>query len=56
MNTLDKYGCPYKFAIDFLIKNEIKLEEYGNNHASQVLRIVIEALEEQIKKEETKNE
>ena len=22
MNTLDRYGCPYKFAIDFLIKKQ----------------------------------
>lgn len=48
MNTLDRYGCPYKFAIDFLIKNGIKLEEYGNNHGNQVVRIAIEALEKQM--------
>lgn len=55
MNTLDRYGCPYKFAIDFLIRNGIKLEERENgikyedsNIARQVVRIAIEALEKQI--------
>lgn len=48
MKTLDRYGCPYKFAIDYLIKNEHKLKEYGNNYASQVIKIAIEALEKQI--------
>ena len=43
------YGCPYKFAIDFLVKNGIKLEENCNNYGRQVVKLAIEALEEQIK-------
>ena len=45
------YGCPYKFAIDYLIKNGIKLEEDCNNHGRQVVKIAIEAIEKQIKTE-----
>ena len=63
MNTLDRYGCPYKFAIDFLIKNGIKLEERENgikyedsNIARQVVRIAIEALEKQIDIKKNKEE
>ena len=39
----------YKFAIDFLIKNGIKLEEKNNNFGRQVVKLAIEALEKQIK-------
>jgi predicted flavoprotein YhiN len=63
MNTLDRYGCPYKFAIDFLIKNGIKLEERENgikyedsNIARQVVRIAIEALEKQMDINKNKEE
>ena len=49
MKTLDRYGCPYKYAIDFLIKNGNKLEENSNNYGRQVVKIAIEALEKQIK-------
>lgn len=50
MNKLDKYGCPYKFAIDYLIMNGNKLEEKNNNYGRQVIKIAIEVLEEKINK------
>lgn len=46
MKTIDKYGCPYQFAIDYLIKNEYKLREHGNNYSDQVIKIAIEAIKE----------
>ena len=48
---MDRYGCQYKFAIDFLKKNGIKLEEKNNNYSRQVVKLAIEALEKQIKTE-----
>lgn len=58
MIQLDRYRCPYKFAKDYLIVNGIKLEEGENgikykdsNIARQVVRVVIEVLEEKIKEE-----
>ena len=53
---MDRYGCPYKFAIDYLIRNGHKLEEKNNNYGRQVIKIVIEALEKQREKEVAKNE
>jgi hypothetical protein len=57
MIKLDRYGCPYKYAKDYLIINGIRLEEGENgskyedsNIARQVIRVAIEALEEKIKK------
>jgi len=47
---MDRYGCPYKFAIDYLIRNGSKLEEKNNNYGRQVIKIAIEVLEEKIKK------
>ena len=59
MNKLNRYGCPYTYARDYLIINGIKLEERENgikyedsNIARQVVRVAIEALEKQIKKKE----
>jgi hypothetical protein len=56
MNKLDRYGCPYQFAKDYLIKYGIRLEEKENggkyensNEARQVIKVAIEALEKQIK-------
>lgn len=56
MNKLDRYGCPYQFAKDYLVKYGIRLEEKENgskyensNEARQVIRVAIEALEKQIK-------
>lgn len=55
MIELDTYGCPYKFAIDYLKANEHKLKEYGNNYAGQVIKLAIESLEkEMIKNEKNK--
>ena len=48
---MDRYKCPYKFAIDYLIRNEIKLEEKNNNFGRQVVKLAIEALEKQREKE-----
>ena len=45
---MDRYKCPYKFSIDYLIKNEYKLKEDSNNFASQVIKIAIEALEKEM--------
>ena len=53
MMKLDRYGCPYKFARDYLILNGIKLVENtqdDSNIATQVIWLAIEALEEKIKK------
>ena len=47
---MDRYKCPYKFAIDYLIRNGIKLEEKNNNFGRKVVNLAIEALEEKIKK------
>ena len=49
MNTLDRYGCPYKFSIDYLIKNQYKLKEDCNNYAEQVIKIAIAAIEKEMK-------
>ena len=49
---MDRYKCPYKFAIDYLIKNGIKLEEKNNNFGGQVVKLAIEALEKQMIEEE----
>ena len=49
---MDRYKNPYKFAIDYLIKNGIKLEEKNNNFGEQVVKLAIEALEKQIIEEE----
>ena len=53
MIDLDRYGCPYKFARDYLILNGIRLEESekgskykDSNIARQVIKIAIEVLEE----------
>jgi hypothetical protein len=51
---MDRYKCPYKFAIDYLISNGHKLEEKNNNYGRQVINIVIKVLEEKIKEEEKK--
>lgn len=51
---MNRYGCPYKFAIDYLIKNGYKLEEKNNNYGRQVIKIAIKVLEEKIKEEERK--
>ena len=51
---MNRYGCPYKFAIDYLIRNCHKLEEKNDNYCRQVLNIVIEILDEKIKEEEKK--
>ena len=48
---MDRYKCPYKFAIDYLIRNGIKLEEKNNNFGRQVVKLAIEALEKQREKE-----
>ena len=48
MNNMDRYKCPYKFAIDYLIKNGFKLEEKNNNFGRQVVKLAIEALEKQM--------
>lgn len=53
---MDRYKCPYKFAIDYLIRNGIKLEEKNNNFGRQVVKLAIEALEKQREKEVAKNE
>lgn len=45
---MNRYKCPYKFAIDYLIKNEIKLKEENNNFGPQVVKLAIEALEKQM--------
>jgi len=54
MIELDTYGCPYKFAIDYLKANEHKLKEYGNNYAGQVIKLAIESLEKEMIKNEKK--
>lgn len=48
---MDRHKCPYKFAIDYLIRNGIKLEEKNNNFGRQVVKLAIEALEKQREKE-----
>lgn len=55
IKKMDRYGCPYKYARDYLINNGIKLEERENgskyedsNIARQVIRVAIEALDKQI--------
>ncbi len=53
---MNRYGCPYKFAVDYLIKNGYKLEEKNNNYGRQVINIVIKVLEEKIKERSCKNE
>ena len=49
---MDRYKCHYKFAINYLIKNGIKLEEKNNNFGRQVVKLAIEALEKQMIEEE----
>lgn len=55
---MDRYGCPYKFARDYLTLNGIKLIEntHDSNIATQVIWLAIEALEEKIQEEASKNE
>lgn len=52
MFDMNRYGCPYRFAIDYLIRNGSKLDEKNNNYGRQVINIVIKVLEEKIKEEE----
>lgn len=54
MFDMNRYGCPYRFAIDYLIRNGSKLDEKNNNYGRQVINIVIKVLEEKIKEEEEK--
>ena len=52
---LNRYGCPYQFAKDYLIKYGIRLEEKpdgskyeDSNYARQVIRLAIEVLDKEI--------